>query len=537
MPSHTQLSEAIGQMRIFLPGIEGRFMRIFQAIFSMPAVTGHGLFGLPLIGRSLRRALAPNFQERARVLVGTGQPPARSVGCFDHHEAEPRRLGAVVSVSLLVLLGAPITALCRQNSSNTGEVLTLEKAVGLALKKSDAVKNARLGVGKAADALAAARTFRLPSINFYALRLEQLVNNNLNIANPASDIFPGVEPFFSISLDRRFTTGFAGVVLEPLSQQYRIGLNIQQATLSRDVQGEMLRLVQQETVDKVKRGYYGILQTQSALESIQEAIKSYRELDRVTGDYVAHQVVLKSDSLEVKTRLAKAEYEALNLADQLATQKEKLNNLLGRDIRTEYRVSPVASAADFGLDLASARQRALDRRPELGEARLKVRQAEIDRRIKKSEYIPDVSLGFAYTTFRNFAIAIPKNFVTPGFVIKWEVFDWGRKRHELAERDKTIEQANNTLHEAESLVLIDVGDKFRKLQEPRQALIVAELSEETARETLRVNTNRYRLTEALLSDVLQSQASLAEANHQYQQAILAYWTARAEFERAIGEEK
>jgi outer membrane protein TolC len=87
------------------------------------------------------------------------------------------------------------------------------------------------------------------------------------------------------------------------------------------------------------------------------------------------------------------------------------------------------------------------------------------------------------------------------------------------------------------MILIDVGDKFRKLQETRQGLIVAGLSQEAAREGLRVNTNKYRLTAALLSEVLQSQASLAEANHQYQQAILAYWTARAEFEKAIGEEK
>jgi hypothetical protein len=34
---------------------------------------------------------------------------------------------------------------------------------------------------------------------------------------------------------------------------------------------------------------------------------------------------------------------------------------------------------------------------------------------------------------------------------------------------------------------------------------------------------------------LQSQASLAETNHSYQQAILGYWTAKAELEKAIGE--
>jgi outer membrane protein TolC len=171
------------------------------------------------------------------------------------------------------------------------------------------------------------------------------------------------------------------------------------------------------------------------------------------------------------------------------------------------------------------------------EARLKIQQAEVDRRLKKSEYIPDVSVGFTYVTLRNFGDVVPKNFASVGIVMKWEVFDWGRKRDQLAEKDKTIEQANNGLEAAERRVLIDVGDKFRKLQQTRQSLVVAQLAQESAREGLRVNTSKYRLTAALLSDVLQSQASLAEANHRYQQALLGYWKARAEFETAIGEDK
>jgi outer membrane protein TolC len=102
---------------------------------------------------------------------------------------------------------------------------------------------------------------------------------------------------------------------------------------------------------------------------------------------------------------------------------------------------------------------------------------------------------------------------------------------------QAIEQAKNELHETESLVLIDVGDKFRKLQQTRQALVVAQLAQEAAREGLRVNTNKYKLTAALLSDVLQAEANLAETNHQYQQTLLGYWTARADFEKALGEEE
>jgi outer membrane protein TolC len=255
------------------------------------------------------------------------------------------------------------------------------------------------------------------------------------------------------------------------------------------------------------------------------------------GDNVAQQVSLKSDSLEVKTRLAKAEYEALNLTNQLATEKEQLNNLLGRDVRAEFTVATVPDVNGFDADLALARSRALEQRPEVREARLLVKQAEVDRRIKKSEYIPDVSFGFNYTTFRNFDQVVPKNSASIGIVMKWEVFDWGRKKHQLAEKDKAIEQARNSLREAESLVLIEVGDKFRKLQQTRQALVVAQLNKETARENIRVSTNKYKVKATLLSDVLQTQATLADAGYQYQQALLAYWTARADYERAIGADK
>jgi outer membrane protein len=447
------------------------------------------------------------------------------------------RLGELVVVLLSLFLATPITALCQQDVSNIGEVLTLEQAIALALRENHLVKNAELGVGKVEDELAATRTFRLPSMHLYTLVSQQLVRQETSISNPLSNIIPGLGPFFSISVPRRPTTIFAGQVLQPLSQQYRIGLNIEQVNLARDVEREELRLRQQTTIDEVKRSYYGILQTQSALGSLQESIRLYRELDRVTGDYVAQQVALKSDSLEVKTRLAKAEYEALVLTNQLATEKEQLNNLIGRDVRTDFRVSTVADLNDPGLDITSARNRALAGRPELRAARLKVRQAEIDRRIKKSEYIPDVSVGFTYLAFRNFADLIPKNFASVGVVVKWEVFDWGRKKNQLAEKYKTIEQAKNGSHEAENLVLIDVGDKFRKFQQTRQALVVAQLGQETAREALRVNTNRYKVTAALLSDVLQSQAALAEANHRYQQALLGYWTAKAQLEKAMGEEK
>src|SRR5215475_4511898 len=434
-------------------------------------------------------------------------------------------------LALLLRVGI-VTGWCQQISSAPDEVLTLDQAIVLALRENHAVRNAELEAGKARDKLAATRTHRLPSMDVYAIAIAQQFVKPEGLGN----VFPGVGSFFSVGIPRRPHAAFAGLILQPLSQQYRLSLDVKQAKVAQDAAREQLRLVKQSTIDHVKQAYYEILQTQSALESIQEAITSYHELDRVTIDKVIQQVSLKNASLEVKTRLAKAEYEAINLSNDLATKEEQLNDLLGRDVRTLFRLNPIPDVSGFPADLESARNRALEQRPEIREARLKVEQAEVDRRIKKSEYIPDVSAGFLYMTFRNFDDFIPKNLVSAGLVITWEVFDWGRKRNELAEKGKTIEQARERLHEAESRVLIDVSDKFRKLQQTRQALVVAQLAEQTAQETLRINTNKYKLTSALLSDVLQSQSTLAEANHDFQQALLGYWTARAEFEKALGED-
>lgn len=276
-----------------------------------------------------------------------------------------------------------------------------------------------------------------------------------------------------------------------------------------------------------------MLQSQSALRSVEQTLKLYQELDRVTDQYVVQQIALRVDSMEVKTRVQKIVYEAMTLRDQLEDQREKLNQLLGRDIRTEFRVIPVPELTSYEFDLNVARELALAKRPEVREAQLKVQAAKYDRRIKKSEYIPDLSVGVRYVSIQDVKL-LPQNMLQAGFQLTWEPFDWGRKRREMAEIAKTAAQAEAGLRETQNLILIEVGDKFRKMRQSRQALITAQLGQDAARENVRVLNARYSLQEVLIKDVLQSQAALAEANHQHQQALLSFWTARADFEKAIG---
>jgi hypothetical protein len=79
------------------------------------------------------------------------------------------RRARTIHIVISLLLWAPLTIWCQQDSSASGDVLTHEQAIALALSDNHRVISAKLKVGKVEDNLAAARTFRLPSMHLYTL--------------------------------------------------------------------------------------------------------------------------------------------------------------------------------------------------------------------------------------------------------------------------------------------------------------------------------------------------------------------------------
>jgi outer membrane protein TolC len=297
--------------------------------------------------------------------------------------------------------------------------------------------------------------------------------------------------------------------------------------LGKEVATEQLRNQRQTVVANIKRTYFGLIQTQSSLESAEEAVRLYRELERLVKEQVRQQKSLEADHLDMKARLAEAEYNALVLRNSLAAQKEQLNELLGREVQTEFAVSGEPDAIDVNDPAETVLERALQQRPDVRQARLQVQQAEHDKAIKKLEYLPAVDLTFNYISLQNVGQVLPNQIVTAGIWLTWEPFDWGRKQHELAGKRQALMQARNGALETEAQAQVDVRNRYRTLVQA-QALLPAK--------RLRIAKNRYAQKAALLKDVLQAQSDLVDADAQYSQALSGYWSAKADFDKAIGED-
>jgi outer membrane protein TolC len=443
----------------------------------------------------------------------------------------------------ITALGAFFGGTAIAMSQNT-DVLTLDNAIKLAIENNRSAKNARIEVEKQTDNLAAAKTHRLPTFKLDSLVSQPLSTFDTHFDKGVFGTYPGIGPVpfedTTITSSTKPTAVTLLQIAQPLTQLKRIGLQIKQQELQRQISQSEVRETQQAIVNNVKRAYYAILQTQGQARAAEESVKLYEELDRVTGEYVMQQVALKTDQMDVQTRLAKAQYQLMTITNQMTEQKEQLNVLLGRDVNVTFTVAneiETAQAMMRETDLTEARQRALAQRPEIREARLKMQQADLDRRAKKSEFIPDVSVTYNYVSTFNQSDFMPRSVSGVGVQIEWEFFDWGRKKHEVAEKTRTVSQANNSLLDMQNQVVMEVNSKFRGLREACELIRIARLAQTQARANVQLVAYKYKLDAVLLKDVLQAQTGLADANSDYQKALLSFWTAKADFEKALGEDK
>ena len=244
----------------------------------------------------------------------------------------------------------------------SAQELSLDEAVRLALHHNVDVENAALEVSKAKDRAAAFRSLLFPKFSLYMLGSEQLQSVNVTVAQGTLGMYRGIGPI--PAQDVKYSTpiqptGFiVGRIAQPLSSIYRTRLTLTALDFSTQIAQQKTRSKRQDVVRDVKQRYYSLEQVQSSLTAARDTVKLYKEITRLTRDYVLKQTALESELLQAEATLANAEQSELVLSNQEATQKEQLNDLLGRDVLIDFTVTPMdAEAQNPEIDLAACARR------------------------------------------------------------------------------------------------------------------------------------------------------------------------------------
>jgi len=436
-----------------------------------------------------------------------------------------------------------VAALCQFQfavaQTNGATVLTLDEALLLARSKNRDLKQFGLDVGKQREALAEAKTHLYPRFDTSVLAAQLLAPLDFTIRKGQFGTFPGTGPIPGSNTDlhtpARPIAIASATATQPLTQLIRIHLSIADQRLKVDAAQLSFDQREQKLTDDVRQSYYQVLQSQIQYESQQSMVKYLEELLQLTDRRVDQQAALKADRLSVKAELAKATYQLTMIENTLADSKEALNHLLGRSVQTEFAVEPVPATSPEQEDLSAARATALEHRPEVKLVANRVRQAELSTKSEKSHYIPDIAIQASYFSPANINF-LPQNIGSVGALLTWQPWDWGEKRHKVRQAALAEQQAELTVEDTREQILLEVNSNFRHLREARAHLAVTEAIRDAETEKMRNQKEAYSQQSILLSDLLKQQSSLADAEGQYHQAVLAYWGARADFQKSLGEE-
>src|SRR6266851_5118049 len=436
-----------------------------------------------------------------------------------------------------------VAALCQFQfavaQTNGATVLTLEEALLLARSNNRDLKQFGFDVGKQREALGEAKAHLYPRFDTSVLAAQLLAPLDFTINKGQFGTFPGTGPIpgtnTNLHTPARPIAIASVTATQPLTQLFRIHLFVSEQRLKVDAARLSFDEDDQKLTDEVRQVYFEVLQSQSQHESQESMVKYLKELQQLTERRFEQQAALEADKLSVKAELAKAVYQLTTIEDTLADRKESLNHLLGRNLQTEYSVESLPATLPEEEDLTAARAVALEHRPELKQAANRVSQAKLATKIERTRYIPDIAVQASYVSPANIYF-LPQNIGSVGALLTWEPWDWGRKHHNVQQDVLAEKQAALSVEDTCEQILLDVDSHFRHLREVRARLAVIEAERDVEKEKLRDQEEVYSQQSALLSDLLKQQSSLANAENDYRQAVLEYWSARADFQKTLGEE-
>jgi outer membrane protein TolC len=163
-----------------------------------------------------------------------------------------------------------------------------------------------------------------------------------------------------------------------------------------------------------------------------------------------------------------------------------------------------------------------------------VEKASAGVRAAKREYVPDIE-AFARYSYEENVPFLARNFGTFGVHFGYDVFDGGKKRATLRERDTRLAQAKENLARITDEVEVRVQTAYNKTERTQQMVAVSRELLATRQEARRVSAQQLQQGAYLPSQVDAAAAQEFEAQTLLLQSQLEYAQAHDELTDAIGQ--
>jgi len=467
--------------------------------------------------------------KRARELFAQAGPKPKSV-LFAFRRSRPIwQLAVVISC---------VTAAMFSQEPPAPSPLSLQQAASIALEKNPLRKAAVADTKAASAGVREAQSFLMPHVTFSELGTRgndpiyvfgtKLRQQRFTTSDFDLNQLNTPRPFGN------FTTRFGGTW--NLFDSFASWHGVSRATEMNHAAGHQLERTDQEILFRVVQSYYGLLLATKQVEVADQAEQTAKSIMERSQARFDSGVVVESDLLSAKVRLASREQELIRARNNLELARAQLNTAMGVPVDALYQPADPLGERNLAFPtLADVEQKALTSRPDLKRIESEQSAQQLSVAIAKASFGPRLN-AFAGWEMDNPTLLAGGggNNWLGGVELQFDLFEGGAKRaalsreHAIAEKMAALKQA------ASDAVRLEVRQAYYDLDSNRQQMGVARTAIAQAIESLRINQDRYEGGLTTITDILGAEEAARRSQTDYWQAVYQFHISSANLELASG---
>jgi outer membrane protein TolC len=436
----------------------------------------------------------------------------------------------------LVTVAALGLAVATSQYAGEARHMTLSEAVRLAIDQSRLLKIARLRVSESEERKAGERSAYFPSLKNESNILHVTDLQNISIptgafGNVGGAPVPSRETLLPQGRDTFYTSGTQ--LSQPLTQLIRIHDANRIAAAEVAISRDELKKAENEVALRVHSLYYGVLITQLQRKAAEQQAQYANANLRESEENVRNGDALKVAAIQGQATVLESQQAVLTADLQLSDLTAELNDLLGLPLDTKLDLD---EGVPNGFDSRSREeyvQTAWSQNPQVKAAAEAIAKAEAAVASAKTAYIPDIT-AYARQSYQDGLPFFVRNFGTLGFNMTWDLFDFGKRRAAVRERQDQLEAARENLRRSKDEVAVSIARSYNKVERTKKLVDVAQQVVKLRQESERLARNQSAQGVVLVSDHRQATAATYRAQADLLQANLGYLLAWAELQASVG---
>ena len=406
---------------------------------------------------------------------------------------------------------------------------TLEDAWRAALASDQRLEASQWNLSAAQSTWSAAKAERYPSLklgtDYYVLSDQPRVSMDLPpLPFPMPNSFPIVD---------RESFGVQAYVSQPIYTFGRISSGIaaaQHGVQANEAEVSRTRLDVKMNVAEI---YVTVLRAGRLIEVAEARAVSLAGHNKDVTNLFDKGLVSRNDLLAAQVAWADARQQAMQARNGLRVAHAAYNRALGRSLTEPVMLAELQDEGGLG-DVEELTGTAMQLRPELAGLAAQTRALQEQSASLRAKKAPQISVLGGYLFQENQQIS-PNGLAGAVLLMQWNPIDCGRVGNQAASLDEKAEAMIRLRRDAETMVALEVRQKWLDLQTARERVDVTRQATTQADENLRVVRDRYQHqvgtnTEVLDAETLRVQAYTNFYNSSYE-AVLA----RLRLRRAIGD--